>query len=67
MKFNLIDFIRAIVRPALAIIAAAGTLGMLIAHIPMPDAWWGFLASAETFYFVQRAQEKNQTNGTPPK
>lgn len=62
-----IEFIRAIVRPLLALTAAVGTFILLICHIPVPDAWWAFLGVASTFYFLQRAAEKaNERNGTPP-
>lgn len=55
---GIIDLIRAIPRPAMAIIAVGGTLILLLCHVAIPDAWWVVVASATTFYFVQRHDEK---------
>ncbi len=64
----MIELIRAIVRPTLAISAWLATIGFLAAGIAVPDAWWALVAAVSTFYFVQRAQERaaQANSGGPP-
>lgn len=60
----MIELIRAIVRPALALTAGPGTLVLVLLGIDIPEGWWGFLGTATTFYFIQRHDEKR--NGNTP-
>ena len=39
-------------RALLALIMVGGTIAFVLLDIPIPDAWWGFLGSAITFYFI---------------
>ena len=54
----MIEFIRAVVRPTLAISGWLATIYFLAAGIAIPDAWWAIVAGINVFYFVQRQQEK---------
>ena len=55
----MLEFIRGIVRPCLALSAWLATIGFLAARFEIPDAWWALVAAIQTFYFVQRGQEKH--------
>ena len=55
---KLIEVIRAVVRPGIALGSVAATIIFILYHIPIPEPWWGILGSAITFYFVQRHDEK---------
>lgn len=55
---GLLELIRGIVRPTLAISAWLATIAFLSRGIPIPDAWWSIVAALTTFYFVQRHEEK---------
>lgn len=54
----MIEFVRAVVRPILAVTTVVGTLLLLLLGISIPDAWWGLVSAAVTFYFVYRHEEK---------
>jgi len=55
---GVIELVRAIVRPAMALTACVGTAVFIGLDKTIPDAWWAYLGAATTFYFVQRAQER---------
>lgn len=55
----MIEFIRAIVRPILAVTAVLGTFILLLLRIPIPETWWGLAIGAMTFYFVHRHDERS--------
>ena len=58
----MIEFIRAIVRPALAMGAMGGTIYFVAltmrTGVPIPDGWWPIVTGAMVFYFTQRHEEK---------
>lgn len=53
-----IEILRAVVRPFLAISCWAATIAFLSAGMSVPDAWWALVAAVSTFYFVHRHEEK---------
>lgn len=55
---SLLELIRGIVRPTLAISAWLATIAFLVMGVSIPDAWWSTVATLTTFYFVQRHEEK---------
>jgi hypothetical protein len=54
----MIEILRAVVRPFLAISCWAATIAFLAAGMDVPEAWWALVAAVSTFYFVQRHEEK---------
>jgi hypothetical protein len=54
----MIQMLRAVVRPFLAISCWCATIAFLSAGMGVPDAWWALVAAVSTFYFVQRHEEK---------
>ena len=55
---KIIELIRAIVRPGIALGSVMATVIFIAFRISIPEPWWGILGSAITFYFVQRHDEK---------
>ena len=54
----ILEFIRAIVRPTLAVSSWIATIIFLRYGVEIPDAWWALLGAITTFYFVNRHDEK---------
>jgi len=54
----MIEFIRAVVRPTLAISGWLATIYFLAAGIAIPDAWWAIVAAFSAYYFAARSFEK---------
>jgi len=47
------------VRGLIALGTLSVTIAMLLLQLPIPDAWWAWIGSIGTFYFVTKTQ-------TPP-
>lgn len=55
---NILEFARGIVRPLSLLFAIVTTAYFIAAGTTIPDAWWGLVGAAWTYYFVSRQQPK---------
>ena len=56
----MVEFIRGIVRPFLAVSAWGATIAFLCLGYNIPGEWWTLVGVISTFYFVHRHEEKKK-------